>query len=45
MSSLLRCVHLKKLMIHPGQFTPRELETLPDWVEVIEKEAPSQPGE
>jgi hypothetical protein len=45
MSSLLRCVHLKKLTIHPAQFTPRELETLPDRVEVIEKEASLQPGE
>jgi hypothetical protein len=44
MSSLLRCVDLKKLTIHPAQFTPRKLKMLPDWVEVIEKEAPLQLG-
>jgi serine/threonine-protein kinase len=34
---LRRFVHLKKLVIHPGQLTQQELAMLPDWVEVIQE--------
>ncbi|MEO1618371.1 MAG: serine/threonine-protein kinase [Planctomycetota bacterium] len=34
---LQRFLHLKTLIIQPGQFTEEELSSLPDWVTVIEK--------
>ena len=34
---LRRFVHLKKLVIHPGQLTQKELAMLPDSVEVIQE--------
>lgn len=38
---LRRFVHLKKLTVHPGQFTPMQLQVLPTWVKVVTKERPS----
>ncbi|MEM7312781.1 MAG: protein kinase [Planctomycetota bacterium] len=42
---LLRFLHLKRLVILPGQLAKEHLVMLPDWVEVIESELNSTPGE
>ena len=36
--SLQRFVHLRKLIVHPGQFSERDLAELPGWVEIVEKD-------
>ena len=44
-SGVGRFVHLKKLVIHPGQLTQEELAMLPDCVEVIQEARTLQTGE
>lgn len=41
LSVLERFVHLKRLNIHPGQFTAEQLEFLPDRVNVVERKLES----
>lgn len=43
-SFLLRFLHLKMLITHPGQLTPEQLEQLPKSVKVIEKERDTEPN-
>ena len=45
LSVLQRFVHLKRLNILPGQFSAEQLKFLPGWVNVVQKQFDSEPGE